>query len=297
MNTLRTWYQKAKKARILYLLLLPSILYFVVFSYFPIINGTIISFQNFRFVGKSQFVGLKNYADAVSTPGLWNALRNTLILSLGNVILTALIPLILAILLNEILFPVWKRFLQTVLYLPHLFSWVVVGGIWIFVLSPNSGFITAFAHLLGIKPFAVFTEAAYARPLFIGINLWKQSGYVCILYLASIAGINPELYEAAMVDGAGAFKRVIYITIPELYNTLKVVLMLNIMGSLRIFDQVYVLRNEVIAEKVDVLMYYVYVKGLQQFKIGYAAAISVLIFLATLILTMISRRMMKYSLR
>jgi putative aldouronate transport system permease protein len=141
----------------------------------------------------------------------------------------------------------------------------------------------------------LFTQESAARPLFIGINLWKQSGYVCILYLASIAGINPELYEAAMVDGAGAFKRVLHITLPELYNTLKVVLMLNIMGSLRIFDQVYVLRNEVIASKIDVLMYYVYVKGLQQFKIGYAAAISVLIFIATLFLTLTLRRLVKYS--
>lgn len=277
--------------------MLPSILYFCVFSYFPIINGTIISFQNFRFFGKNQFIGLKNYLDVIRTPGFWRILRNTLILGLGNVILTAFIPLILALLLNEIFFSFWKRFLQTVLYLPHLFSWVVVGGIWIFVLSPNSGFVNAFADLVGIKTISVFTEETYARPLFIGINLWKQSGYVCILYLASIAGINPELYEAAMVDGASAFKRVIYITLPELYNTLKVVLLLNVMGSLRIFNQVYVLRNEVIAPKVDVLMYYVYVKGLQQFKIGYAAAISVFIFTATLILTLISRRVLKYSVR
>jgi putative aldouronate transport system permease protein len=289
------WFRKLKQARILYLLLLPSILYFCVFSYFPIINGAVLSFQDFRFVGKSKFVGLKNYAEAISTPGFWKVLRNTLILGLGNVILTAFVPLLLALLLNEIFLTVWKRFLQTVLYLPHLFSWVVVGGIWIFVLSPNSGFIKVFVNLLGIKAFSIFTEETYARPLFIGINLWKQSGYVCILYLASIAGINPELYEAAMVDGAGAFKRVIYITLPELYNTLKVVLMLNIMGSLRIFDQVYVLRNEVIAPKIDVLMYYVYVRGLQQFKIGYAAAISVLIFIATLILTLMFRRMIRYS--
>jgi len=297
VQTLKHWYHQARRARLLYLLMLPSLLYFLVFSYFPIINGTLISFQNFRFVGKSQFVGLKNYADAIATPGLWNVLRNTLILGLGNVVLTAFVPLLLAVLLNEIFLTAWKRFLQTVLYLPHLFSWVVVGGIWIFVLSPNNGFITAFASFLGVKSLAVFTEEAYARPLFIGINLWKQSGYVCILYLASIAGINPELYEAAMVDGAGALTRVIYITVPELYGTLKVVLILNIMGSLRIFDQVYVLRNEVIASKVDVLMYYVYVKGLQQFKIGYAAAISILIFLATLVLTMIFRRMIRYSMR
>lgn len=295
MKQFSRWFKELRKARILYLLMLPSIVYFIIFSYFPIVNGTIISFQNYRFFGKSPFVGFKNYADAIATPGFWSVLRNTLILGFGNVILTAFVPLLVALLLNEVFFSPWKRFLQTVLYLPHLFSWVVVGGIWIFVLSPNSGFVVAVTNFLGIKPFSIFTQEAAARPLFIGINLWKQSGYVCILYLASIAGINPELYEAAMVDGAGALKRVIHITLPELYNTLKVVLMLNIMGSLRIFDQVYVLRNEVIASKIDVLMYYVYVKGLQQFKIGYAAAISVLIFIATLFLTLTLRRLVKYS--
>ncbi len=291
----RRWFKELKKARLLYLLMLPSIVYFLIFSYFPIFNGTVMSFQNYRFLGKSPFVGIKNYADAIATPGFWSVLRNTLILGFGNVILTAFVPLLVALLLNEVFFSPWKRFLQTILYLPHLFSWVVVGGIWIFVLSPNSGFVTALANFLGIKPFAVFTQEAVARPLFIGINLWKQSGYVCILYLASIAGINPELYEVAMVDGAGAFKRVIHITLPELSNTVKIVLMLNIMGALRIFDQVYVLRNEVIASKIDVLMYYVYVKGLQQFKIGYASAISMLIFMATLVLTFTLRRLVKYS--
>jgi putative aldouronate transport system permease protein len=295
MKQLTIWLRELKKARILYLLMLPSILYFLIFSYFPILNGTVISFQNYRFFGKSPFVGLKNYTDAIATPGFWNVLRNTLILGFGNVILTAFVPLIVALLLNEVFFSPWKRFLQTILYLPHLFSWVVVGGIWIFVLAPNSGFVITLANLLGIKPFALFTQESAARPLFISINLWKQSGYVCILYLASIAGIDPQLYEAAMVDGAGAFKRVFYITLPELYNTLKVVLILNIMGSLRMFNQVYVLRNEVIASKIDVLMYYVYVKGLQQFKIGYAAAISVLIFIATLVLTFVFRRLVKYS--
>ncbi len=149
--------------------------------------------------------------------------------------------------------------------------------------------------LFGLDPVFFMVKESLARPLYIGVNLWKQMGYVCILFLASIAGINPELYEAAMIDGAGGFKRALYITVPELLRTLKVVLLLNIMGALRIFDQIYVMRNEVVAPKVDVLMYYVYTRGLEQFDLGYAAAISVFIFLITLVITLFARRVMRYA--
>jgi len=134
----------------------------------------------------------------------------------------------------------------------------------------------------------------HIRGLLVGVNLWKQAGYVCILFLASIAGINPELYEAAMIDGANQIQKIRFITIPELLRTLKVVLLLNIMGALRIFDQVYVMRNEVVASKVDVLMYYVYIHGLRRFQIGYASAVSVFIFAVTLVLTLILRSVSRY---
>ena len=283
------------KVRLLYLLLLPTLVYFFVFAYFPIFDGVRISFQDFRFVGESRFVGFDNYREAIQTPGFWRAFRNTLILGFGNVILTAFIPMVLALLLNELRIAAWKRFTQTIIYMPHLFSWVIVGGIWIFMLSPNVGIINVIRNLFGLDSIYFMAKEAYARPVMIGVNLWKQAGFVCILYLATIAGINPELYQAAMIDGAGSFKRVFYITVPELLSTLRVVLLLNIMGALRMFNQIWVMRNEVIALKVDVLMYYVYERGLVQFKIGYAAAISVLIFVLTFIITAISNRFIKYA--
>ncbi len=163
------------------------------------------------------------------------------------------------------------------------------------MLSPNAGIINVIRNLFGLDSIYFMAKETYAQPIMIGVNLWKQAGFVCILYLATIAGINPELYQAAMIDGAGAFKRVFYITVPELLSTLRVVLLLNIMGALRMFNQIWVMRNEVIAPKVDVLMYYVYERGLVQFKIGYAAAISVLIFVLTFIITAISNRFIKYT--
>lgn len=279
----------------LYLLILPAIVYFILFAYGPVVDGANISFQNYRLVGESEFIGLDNYQRVFDTAGFWRVFRNTLILGLSNVVLTAFIPMVLAIMLNEVMFSPWKRFVQTILYLPHLFSWVVVGGIWIFILSPNGGIINSIRGLFGAEPVYYLVKENLARSLYIGVNLWKQAGYVCILYLAAIAGINPELYEAAMIDGAGGFKRAVYITLPELLRTLKVVLLLNVMGALRIFDQIYVMRNEVVAPKVDVLMYYVYQRGLEQFDLGYAAAVSMFIFVITLVVTLISRRVMRYS--
>ncbi|RKX83393.1 MAG: sugar ABC transporter permease [Spirochaetes bacterium] len=284
-----------KRIRMLYLLILPAVLYFIIFTYFPVLNGFRISFQDYRFIGASKFVGLKNYIEAIHTPGFWRVFGNTLILGLSNVILTAFIPMFLALLLNEVQFTPWKRFSQTIIYMPHLFSWVIVGGIWIFILSPNSGLINILRSFFGKPSIYFMAKESYARTIMIGVNLWKQSGYVCILYLASIAGINTELYEAAMIDGAGSFKRALYITVPELVSTLKVVLLLNVMGALRIFNQIYVMRNEVIAPKIDVLMYYVYDRGLAQFKLGYASAISVIVFVITMIITIISLKLIKYK--
>lgn len=295
MTKFRKTTSQMRNNGMLYLLILPAVVYFVLFAYIPVIDGANISFQEYRLVGESEYIGLENYARVFNTAGFWRVFRNTLILGLSNVVLTAIIPMILALMLNEIAFSPWKRFAQTILYLPHLFSWVVVGGIWIFILAPNGGIVNSIRALFGGEPIFYLVQENLARPLYIGVNLWKQAGYVCILFLAAIAGINPELYEAAMIDGAGGLKRALYITVPELARTLKVVLLLNVMGALRIFDQVYVMRNEVVAPKVDVLMYYVYERGLEQFDLGYAAAVSVFIFLITLVITLISRRVVKYS--
>jgi putative aldouronate transport system permease protein len=274
-------------------MILPAAAYFIIFSFLPLADGIKMSLQDFRFVGSSKFVGLENYQMMFSTPGFWRVFGNTLILGLSNVVLTAFVPMFIALSLNEVANLGFKRTFQSILYLPHILSWVVVGGLWVFILSPN-GLVNAARALFGQQSVYFFVVERYARGLMIGINLWKQAGYVCILFLAAISGINPEIYEAALIDGANSAQRAWYITLPELIGTLKVVLLLNVMGALRIFDQVYVLRNEVIAEKIDVLMYYVYIHGLEQFKIGYASAVSVCIFLITLFVTLAVRRVSKY---
>ncbi|ADK80354.1 ABC transporter permease subunit [Sediminispirochaeta smaragdinae] len=285
--------QQFNRYRVLYLMILPTLLYFILFSIFPLADGIKMSFQDFRFVGASSFVGIKNYQKMFTTPGFWNVFGNTLILGLSNVVLTAFVPMVIALSLNEVVHLPLKRGFQSILYLPHILSWVVVGGIWTFILAPG-GLVNNIGAIFGKESVYFLAISSYARGLFIGINLWKQAGYVCILYLAAIAGINPAVYEAALIDGANGFQRAWFITVPELVNTLKVVLLLNVMGALRIFDQVYVLRNEVIAEKVDVLMYYVYTHGLEKFNIGYASAVSIFIFSVTFVITLLVRKVSKY---
>ena len=290
----KTILQEFWQVKILYLIILPAALYFIILSFFPVLDGFKMSFQDYRLVGKSAFVGLENYQKMFNTPGFWRVFGNTVILGMSNVFLTALVPMLIALSLNEISFSPGKRFTQSILYLPHLFSWVVVGGIWIFILSPNAGLLNAIRNIFGLDSVYFLAKEKYARIILITVNLWKQSGYVCIIYLAAIVGINPQLYEAAMIDGANGWQRTLYITIPELMRTLKIVFLLNLMGALRIFDQVYVMRNEVTAPKVDVLMYYVYIHGLEKFKIGYASAIATFIFIITLVVTLVVKRGTRY---
>ena len=286
---------KLRKYGSLYLMLLPILIYFSVFTFYPVIRGFIISLQDFRIIGPRPFVGLDNYLTVLKDPDFFQATLNTLIISGGILIANFLCSLIIAILLNELLNNLFKRFVQTVIYLPHLFSWVVVGGIWIFLLSPDGGLINELVKWFGREPIHFLAQEEYARPLMILMAVWKDMGYTCILYLAAIVAINPVLYEAASIDGANLWQKIRHIMLPQLIPTMKVVLLLNIMGVLRIFDQIFIMKNPAIASQVDVFMTYVYEKGILQFKMGIASAASFLVLLATFIITLITRKLIKYD--
>ena len=286
---------KLRKYGSLYLMLLPILIYFSVFTFYPLIRGFIISLQDFRIIGPRPFVGLDNYLTVLKDPDFFQATLNTLIISGGILIANFLCSLIIAILLNELLNNLFKRFVQTVIYLPHLFSWVVVGGIWIFLLSPDGGLINELVKWFGREPIHFLAQEEYARPLMILMAVWKDMGYTCILYLAAIVAINPVLYEAASIDGANLWQKIRHIMLPQLIPTMKVVLLLNIMGVLRIFDQIFIMKNPAIASQVDVFMTYVYEKGILQFKMGIASAASFLVLLATFIITLITRKLIKYD--
>jgi putative aldouronate transport system permease protein len=272
---------------VLYLMMIPVIGYFAVFVYYPLYEGTISSFQEFNLLGNRPFVGWENYTTVLDDPRFWQVLRNTLLIGGGILVVGFLPPIIIAVSLSELSRVIFRKTSQTIVYLPHLFSWVVIGGMWIYLLSPRGGLVNELLALLDIGPIRFLTNTTWARAMMIVLPVWKDMGYAAIIYLASITTISPSLYEAARIDGASRFQQIRQITIPLLKPTMKVVLMLNVLGLLRIFDQIYVMQNDVVKRKVDVLMTYVYDKGILQYEVGYASAVSVMVLVATLLLTAI----------
>jgi putative aldouronate transport system permease protein len=271
----------------LYLMIIPVVAYFAVFVYYPLYEGVVASFQEFNLLGNRPWVGWDNYVTVWNDPAFWQVVRNTLIIGGGILILGFLPPIIVALSLNELRLVLFKKFTQTAVYLPHLFSWVVIGGIWVYLLSPRGGLVNEILAFFDVGPVRFLTNTTWARATMIVVPIWKDMGYAAIIYLASITAISPALYEAARIDGASRLQQAYQITVPLLVPTMKVVLMLNVLGLLRIFDQIYVMRNPVVQRKVDVLMTYVYDTGITKYDVGYASAISVMVLVATLALTAI----------
>lgn len=269
----------------LYVMILPVIAYFCVFVYYPLYQGVVSSFQEFKLLGGAHWVGTQNYADVWNDPKFWQVVRNTLLIGGGILLLGFFPPIFLALGLNEIRLMAFKKTAQTAVYLPHLFSWVVIGGMWIYLLNPSGGLVNELLGRFDAGPVRFLTNNTWARGVMIVLPIWKDMGYSAIIYLAAITAISPTLYEAARIDGASRFQQAYQITLPMLKPTMKVVFMLNILGLLRIFDQIYVMRNGVIQSAIDVIMTYVYDTGIQKYQLGFASAISVMVLLATLVMT------------
>ena len=279
----------------LYVMILPVIAYFSIFVYYPLYQGVVSSFQDFRLLGGTTWVGTENYVAVWNDAQFWQVVRNTLLIGGGILIFGFFPPIIVALALNEVAFLLFKKIAQTTVYLPHLFSWVVVGGMWIYLLSPGGGLVNELLGVLNVGPFRFLTNTEWARTMMIALPIWKDMGYAAIIYLAAITSISPSLYEAARIDGASRFQQAYQITLPLLKPTMKVVFMLNILGLLRIFDQIYVMRNPVIQNGVDVIMTYVYDLGIQQYEVGLASAISVLVLVATLAMTAVVWRITRFG--
>jgi putative aldouronate transport system permease protein len=276
-------------------MIIPIFIYFFIFSFYPLIRGFIISLQEFRLIGERPFIWFENYVTVLNDPMFWQALKNTIFIGGGILSIGFIAPIMVAISLNEVLKVVFKKFTQTIIYLPHLFSWVVVGGIWIFILSPDGGLVNEIFNWFGLEPVHFLAKEDFARPIMVLSAVWKDMGYNCIIYLAAIVAINPTLYEAARIDGATKWQEIKHVTIPQLIPTMKVVLLLNMMGILRIFDQIFIFSNPAIAREVEVLMVYAYEKGILEFKMGIATAAAFLVIFTTLLLVMITRKVIRYD--
>ena len=259
------------------LMLLPVIVYFIIFKYIPM-GGIVIAFKDFKLglgVSGSEWVGLANFVDAFRTRFFIRAIRNTLIISVLKLCVGFPAPIILALLLNEVRHNGYKRVVQTISYLPHFLSWIIMAGILSQLLSPNNGAVNALLKSLGRKdPVPFLLDNTYFRGTVVISDVWKGVGWGSILYLAAISSIDPTLYEAAICDGATRPQRIRYITIPCIMPTITIMLILSLGGILDAgFDQLLNLYSSAVYETGDIIDTYVYRVGLVDWNYKLSTAI------------------------
>ncbi len=269
-------YAHIKKYGALYVMMILPLLYFVIFKYVPMV-GNILAFRRYR-PGKGMFGTewtLRYFERFLKDPMFWRAFRNTLVISLENLAINFPLPIIFAILLNEVQNKVFKKAVQTVSYMPRFISTVVVIAIMNELLSPSSGLINTFlTNMFGLQPIYFMNEAAWFRPLYILSESWQYTGWTAIIYLAAITGINSDLYEAAEMDGATRMQQILHVTIPSIMPTIMVMLIMNIGRMLSIgYEKIllmYTPTNSGVSDIIDTL---VYRTGLQNQNYSYATAI------------------------
>ena len=254
-----------KKYWQLYLLFLPVAVWYILFCYAPM-RDISIAFRKFsvvRGIAGSPWVGWKNFEQMFAAPMFWRAFRNTLIISMENLIIGFPFPIIFALLVNEIRSAGYKKSVQTISYLPHFISWSVVGGLVYMLFSLNTGTVNNIIKAVGGTPQNVTGMNSYFRGIVVGSGIWKDMGWSAIVYLAAIAGVDEQLYEAAYIDGANRWNRLWHITLPGIRSTISVMLILQVGNLLNVnFDQIYILINDMVLETGETLDYYIYRVGL-----------------------------------
>jgi putative aldouronate transport system permease protein len=269
-------FQKIRRDKYLLLLVLPCMLYYFVFKYLPMF-GIVIAFQNFnvfRGVWMSEWVGLKYFNMFMENPDFYKLMRNTFLLGFYKLLFGFPAPIVLALLINEIRKEILKRFVQTVSYLPHFISNVVVAGMVVMFLSPSGGVVNQVIKALGWGPINFMMEPDLFRPLYVISEIWQHAGWGTIIYLAALTSIDPQLYEAAKMDGASRWKQTVHVTLPGIAPAIVIILLLDIGRVLEIgFEKVFLLYSPVTYETADIISTYVYRVGLIQGNYSYATAI------------------------
>lgn len=268
--------KKIHKHRVYYLLLLPAVIYYIIFHYIPM-GGIVIAFKDYSFFkgfNESPWVGFQWFKYLITAPGFMRSFRNTLLISLYILIFNFPAPIILALMLNECEQVKFKRVVQTVSYLPHFLSWATIAGLMVVLLSPSVGLVNQLIKMIGREPIYFMAEPKYTRSLFVISSLWKGTGWGSIIYLAAMTNIDPQLYEAATIDGAGKLKQIWYITIPGISSLIIMMLVFNSANLINVgFEQAYNLVIPTTYETGQVTSTYVYAKGLQEMKYSFGTAV------------------------
>ncbi|MBA4496480.1 ABC transporter permease [Paenactinomyces guangxiensis] len=268
--------RKVYRYRWYYLMMLPGLLYFLIYHYLPM-AGVVIAFKDFNLsdgIFYSPWVGLKHFEEIFTTPDIYRTIRNTLIISLYRIIFGMLPDLLLAIILNEIRVRWFKRTVQTITYGPYFLSWVIVYALTFSFLAPESGLVNTLLRSMGYDPIDFLTNQEYFRTILVASDVWKSTGFGAVIYLASLATINPQLYEAAVVDGAGRWRQLWHITLPGIRNVFILLLILRIGHIMDAgFDQVYIFLNARVYETGDIIDTWVFRRGLENLEFSLATAV------------------------
>lgn len=285
-----------KKNYDLYILLIPGLLFLIIFKYTPI-YGLVIAFQDFNIfagISGSPWVGLQHFQKLIGNEDFYRVFTNTLLISFYKIVFLFPFPIFVAIVLNEVRVMVFKRIVQTVIYLPHFLSWVIIGGLFANILSPSSGLVNDFIKLFGAEPIAFLMDNRFFRSVLVFTAGWKEAGWSAIVYIAAIAGIDQELYDAARVDGAGRIRMIRHVTIPGIMPTIVLMFILRLGNILQAgTEQVLIMYNPTVYKVADIIGTYVYRMGIGKMDYSFSTAVGLFNSVVGFIFVMIGNALSK----
>lgn len=292
----RVLWRRMVAGRYLYIMLLPLIVYYGIFHYYPM-YGALIAFKQFSItkgILGSPWAGFKHFEYLFGLDKFWHVFWNTIVISLYRLVFGFPLPLVMAILLNEARRMLFKRTVQTIVYLPHFISWVIMGGLLINLLSTDSGVVNNIIRSFGGDPVGFLTDDRYFRSTLVWSMIWKEFGWNTIIYMAALVGVNPQLYEAALMDGANRWRRIWHITLPSIRGTIVILFILRI-GSLMEagFEQIFVLYHPGVYNVADIIDTYVYRIGLTEGRFSIAAAVGLFKSAINFVLLIAANRLSK----
>ena len=271
-----TGLQAVKRDKWLYLLLVPGVLYFLIFKYWPM-WGVFIAFKDYSpYLGfwQSEWVGFEYFKDFFMNPDFFRLLRNTLMLAALDLIFAFPAPLIVALMLSELRHAIYKRCIQTFIYVPHFVSWTIVVSMTFVFFTVDTGVMNKMLQSITGKEIAFLSDPEWFRPMIVLQSIWKETGWGTILFLAALASVDQEQYEAAVMDGAGRLRRMWHITLPAIRSTIVVLLILRIGSFLNIgFEQIFLMTNSLNRSVAEIFDTYVYVVGITQGAYSYSTAV------------------------
>ncbi len=266
-----------KKYKHVYIILLPTLLYYLIFKYLPMF-GNVMAFQDFKITRgffDSKFVGLQNFYDFLTNYKFWQLLKNTLSINVLMLIFCFPAPIILALLLNEVKNLKFKKIVQTITYMPHFISTVVICSM-ILTMVSSDGLVNSVIAMFGGEKISFMSDSDYFYPIYIISDIWQTVGWSSIIYIAALSSVDVQLYEAASIDGAGKFKQMLHVTLPCILPTIVILLIMQIGNMLTIgYEKILLLYNPTIWDKADVISTYVYRRALLEGEYGYSAAVGI----------------------